>query len=102
MTAIEADQAAALPVTEIPPKGVKDSISDYFAKVRGGDVGSLPAVLGLIALWIVFSVLRPDTFPTALNFANLINQGAAVIVLSMGLVFVLLDRKASCRERVCT
>jgi len=90
MTAVEIDQAAPLAATEIPPKGVRDSISDYFAKVRGGDVGSLPAVLGLIVLWIVFSVMRPETFPTALNFANLINQGAAVIVLSMGLVFVLL------------
>ena len=90
MTAVETGQAAPLQVTEIPPKGIADSVSDYFAKVRGGDVGSLPAVLGLIALWIVFSVMRPETFTTALNFANLINQGAAVIVLSMGLVFVLL------------
>src|SRR3954469_3575300 len=90
MTAVETGQAAPLQVTEIPPKGIADSVSDYFAKVRGGDVGSLPAVLGLIVLWIVFSVMRPETFPTALNFANLINQGAAVIVLAMGLVFVLL------------
>ncbi len=29
---------------------------DYLAKVKGGDVGSLPAVLGLVALVIVFSV----------------------------------------------
>ena len=84
MTAVETDQAAPLEVTEIPPKGIADSVSDYFAKVRGGDVGSLPAVLGLIALVVVFSALRPDTFTTALNFANLINQGAAVIVIVDG------------------
>ena len=63
---------------------------DYFARVRGGDIGSLPAVLGLIILVIVFSALRPDTFTSSLNFANLINQSAGVMVIAMGLVFVLL------------
>ncbi|MFC7497336.1 MULTISPECIES: sugar ABC transporter permease [unclassified Nocardioides] len=62
----------------------------YVEKVRGGDVGSLPAVLGLLALVIVFSVMRPDTFTTELNFANLIGQSAAVMVLAMGITFVLL------------
>ncbi|MGY2703139.1 sugar ABC transporter permease [Nocardioides sp. HB32] len=62
----------------------------YVAKVRGGDVGALPAVLGLLVLVIVFSILRPDTFTSELNFANLINQSAAVTVIAMGLVFVLL------------
>src|SRR5438094_10171440 len=64
--------------------------TDYWDRVRGGDVGALPAVLGLIALVIVFSILRRSTFLTAFNFANLINQSAAVIVIAMGLVFVLL------------
>ena len=35
------------------------------ARLRGGDVGSLPAVLGLIVLVVFFSVLRPDTFQTS-------------------------------------
>jgi D-xylose transport system permease protein len=65
-------------------------VSAYVAKVRGGDVGSLPAILGLIAMVIVFSVLRPETFTTKLNFANLIGQSAGVMVIAMGLVFVLL------------
>ena len=64
--------------------------NDYVAKVRGGDVGSLPAILGLLVLVVVFSVLRPESFTNAYNFANLINQSASVIVLAMGLVFVLL------------
>ena len=41
-------------------------------------------------LVIVFGVLQPDSFLTAQNFANLLNQGAAIMVLAMGLVFVLL------------
>jgi D-xylose transport system permease protein len=70
--------------------GVGGIVSGYVAKVRGGDVGSLPAVLGLVALVIVFSALRPETFPTKLNFANLIGQSSGVMVIAMGLVFVLL------------
>ncbi|MEP9385348.1 sugar ABC transporter permease [Nocardioides cheoyonin] len=65
-------------------------VSAYLARLRGGDVGSLPAVLGLVVLVIVFSALRPNTFTNAFNFANLIGQSAGVTVLAMGLVFVLL------------
>lgn len=70
--------------------GIGRALRDYFRRVKGGDVGSLPAVLGLIVLVIIFSVLQGGTFFTALNFANLLNQGTAIIVLAMGLVFVLL------------
>jgi D-xylose transport system permease protein len=70
--------------------GVQQAMRDYFDRVRGGDVGSLPAVLGLIVLFALFSIMKPDTFFTAFNFANLLNQGTAIIVLAMGLVFVLL------------
>jgi D-xylose transport system permease protein len=70
--------------------GLGDIVRDYVTKVRGGDVGSLPAILGLLVLVAVFSVLRPGTFTNAFNFANLINQSAAITVLAMGLVFVLL------------
>ncbi|WP_296601781.1 ABC transporter permease [Nocardioides sp.] len=63
---------------------------DYLAKLRGGDVGSLPAVLGLLVLVTAFSVLRPETFTKAFNFGNLIQQSAGVTIIAMGMVFVLL------------
>jgi len=49
----------------------------------------LPAVLGLVVLCLVFGSLS-NVFLTPGNFANLITQAAAVIVIAMGLVFVLL------------
>ena len=70
--------------------GVGEAAGAYWEKVKGGDLGSLPAILGIIVLVIVFGVLQPDSFLTAQNFANLLNQGAAIMVLAMGLVFVLL------------
>ncbi|MGH8894599.1 MAG: sugar ABC transporter permease [Actinomycetes bacterium] len=77
-------------VPETPSASLREAAREYIARVRGGDVGPLPAILGLAALLIVFSALRPDTFTNAFNFANLLIQSAAVIVIAMGLVFVLL------------
>jgi D-xylose transport system permease protein len=65
-------------------------VRDYVTKLRGGDLGSLPAVLGLLVLFLVFTAFKPDRFPSQLNVANLTYQAAAIVVLSMGLVFVLL------------
>ena len=75
---------------EAPDNRITTALSEYVSKVRGGDVGALPAVLGLLVLALVFTALRSETFPTAFNFGNLLNQGAGVIVMAMGLVFVLL------------
>jgi D-xylose transport system permease protein len=74
----------------LPRASLSSSANAYWAKIRGGDVGSLPAVLGFITLVILFSVTASDTFPTERNAANLLNQSAAVIFIAMGLVFVLL------------
>jgi D-xylose transport system permease protein len=81
-------------VEEVPPApqapGLADAARAYVSRVRGGDVGPLPAILGLVALLVVFSSLRPETFTNSFNFANLLIQSAPVIVIAMGLVFVLL------------
>jgi len=89
MTATQVSPPGTIPPPP-PPGGVGDALRGYVNKVRGGDVGALPAILGLIALVIVFSALRPETFTNAFNVANLIHQASAVIVIAMGLVFVLL------------
>jgi D-xylose transport system permease protein len=72
------------------PTGLGDAWREYVSRVRGGDVGPLPAILGLAFLLVIFSVLRPETFTNSFNFANLLIQSAPVIVIAMGLVFVLL------------
>ncbi|HWT24821.1 MAG TPA: sugar ABC transporter permease [Solirubrobacteraceae bacterium] len=70
--------------------GLGEAAAAYWERIKGGDLGSLPAILGVIVLVIVFGALEPETFLTEQNFANLLNQGAAIMVLAMGLVFVLL------------
>ncbi len=68
---------------------IGDSARDYVNRLRGGDMGSLPAILGLIFLFVVFSSLN-DRFLTIYNMANLVVQAGSIIVLAMGIVFVLL------------
>lgn len=70
--------------------GIREAMSEYWVRVRGGDLGSLPAVLGLVVLVALFTALEGQTFFSAFNFANLVSQAAMIIVIAMGLVFVLL------------
>jgi ABC-type xylose transport system permease subunit len=82
------------------------AVRGYVNKVRGGDLGALPAVLGIVALGILFTILRPGTFLTPLNLSNLLVQAAPITVLAMGLVFVLLlgeiDLSAGVVSGVCS
>jgi D-xylose transport system permease protein len=66
-----------------------EALRDYVARVKGGDLGSLPALLGLVVLVVLFGLLS-ENFLTLGNLANLLAQGAGVTIIAMGLVFVLL------------
>ncbi|MBW4722198.1 ABC transporter permease [Saccharothrix sp. SC076] len=70
-------------------RSTDEAVRDYWARLRGGDLGPLPALLGLVVLLAVFSSLA-DTFLTLGNIANLLAQGASITIIAMGLVFVLL------------
>ncbi|GAA1987973.1 sugar ABC transporter permease [Catenulispora subtropica] len=80
------DRTAAGP----PASPLTSYLRDYWARVRSGEIGSLPAVAGLLALSTVFEILRPKLFLTKANIANLFTQGAGVTIIAMGLVFVLI------------
>jgi len=83
---------------------LKGAASNYLSRVKAGDIGSLPAVLGLVSLVAVFGAMS-EFFLTNRNFANLLTQAAPVIVIAMGLVFVLLlgeiDLSAGYASGVC-
>ncbi|MEU4775963.1 ABC transporter permease [Micromonospora sp. NPDC023644] len=99
-TVVQKDGPAAV----TPPPTLGSHARNYVSRVRGGDIGALPAVLGLVVLCTVFSIMQP-TFLSAGNFANLFTQGAAVTLIAMGLVFVLLlgeiDLSAGFASGVC-
>lgn len=67
------------------------AVAGYLRGLRTGELGALPALLGLAALLILFTVLdSTGTFSSLLNLANLLQQGAGRTIIAMGLVFVLL------------
>ncbi len=61
----------------------------YLDRVKAGDVGSLPVVLGMIVI-VVYFTAQSSVFFTAVNFDNLITQMAATTLIAIGVVFVLL------------
>jgi D-xylose transport system permease protein len=83
-------EAAALAST---PDVIADSFGEYariwLRRVRGGESGALPVILGLIAIVIYFQV-RNSLFLSAGNLVNLMTQAAWIVMLGMAEVFVLL------------
>ena len=67
----------------------KQEAASFLNGVRQGRMGSFPALIGFLVLVVLFSFLSPVFF-TQLNFANLLQQSAPLIILAMGLVFILL------------
>ncbi|MDX6373059.1 MAG: D-xylose transport system permease protein [Nocardioidaceae bacterium] len=82
----EPDQGFALDIEE---QSIGDAFRGWVGKLRTGNPGALPSVLGLIVLGVIFSQVS-GRFLSALNLGNLPGQGAYIAVIALGLVFVLL------------
>jgi D-xylose transport system permease protein len=88
--------AAPLPTPSSSPaaaapagRTVADYARRWWADVRAGELGSLPIIVGLVIICIVFQS-QNDRFLTSGNFVNLIVQAAGITTIAMGVVFVLL------------
>ncbi|WP_243723044.1 ABC transporter permease [Actinomadura sp. 7K507] len=69
---------------------MKSALLDYLNRLKAGELGALPAILGLASLFVLFTILKPGTFLSTGNIANLSTQALPITILAMGLVFVLL------------
>ncbi|MBX3088707.1 MAG: sugar ABC transporter permease, partial [Cryobacterium sp.] len=70
-------------------EGIGGSVRGFIQKVRGGDLGSLPVIIGLILIWAVFQFLNPN-FLSSRNLVDLTMQSAATGTIAIGVVLVLL------------
>jgi D-xylose transport system permease protein len=68
---------------------VLEYVRGYLGRLRSGELGTLPIVLGLVVISVVFQNLNQN-FLTAQNLANLLVQGSGVAVIAMGVVFILI------------
>lgn len=69
--------------------GTVEYARDYLQRLRGGEMGAVPGLIGLVVLVILFSILQSG-FLSAYNVENMVIDGAPTIFMAMGLVFVLL------------
>jgi D-xylose transport system permease protein len=74
---------------DVEELSIGGAIRAWAGKLRTGDPGALPSILGLLVLAVLFSQVS-DQFLSVFNIGNIPGQGAYIAVIAMGLVFVLL------------
>jgi D-xylose transport system permease protein len=88
---IQAEEAAIAPGAS--PELLAGSVGEYariwFQRMRSGESGAVPVILGLIVV-ILFFQIKNSLFLSAGNLVNLLTQAAFIITLAMAEVFVLL------------
>jgi D-xylose transport system permease protein len=85
--------AVASAATAASPDLLVGSLGEYtrvwLRRVRSGESGALPVILGLVVLVIYFQ-LSQNSFLSASNIANLMGQAGWIITIAMAQAFILL------------
>lgn len=94
-TELEEDETAApdeLAVKAAAPEVLADSLTEYLQvwgrRIRSGESGALPIVVGLIIIIIFFQIER-SKFGSALNLVNLFQQASIYVLLGAAQLFAL-------------
>src|SRR3954468_1628982 len=81
-----------MPITDTPPvlgraTEAKDGDS---RKVDGAEIARRYGVIGVwVAMIVLFSILRPDTFATWGNFTTIAGSQAVLVIITLALLFPL-------------
>ena len=86
---VEETVAAQAVAPEILANSLPEYLRAWVARVRAGDSGVLPVVVGLVIIAVIFQIANSQ-FLSAGNLVNLLVQGAVFMLLAMGEVFALL------------
>ncbi|WP_371657106.1 MULTISPECIES: sugar ABC transporter permease [unclassified Streptomyces] len=92
---VDAPPAAGEAVTAVDPRllvreqGFAGYLSEFKRKMKAGDLGSLPVVVGLIAIMAIFQSLNSN-FLTAGNLSDISVAMVGTGMIATGIVFVLL------------
>ena len=70
-------------------EGLGGTVSAFIERIRSGDLGSLPVIVGLVIIWTVFTSLNP-VFLSADNLVNLLFDCSTTGVIALGIVCVLM------------
>ncbi|MFF5563974.1 sugar ABC transporter permease [Streptomyces sp. NPDC012623] len=92
---VDAPPAAEGAVTVVDPRllvreqGLAGYVTEFRRKIRGGDLGAIPVVIGLIVIWGIFQSLNSN-FLTAGNLSDISVAMVGTGMIAVGIVFVLL------------
>jgi ABC-type xylose transport system permease subunit len=73
----------------IRPTGFRENVQAQLKRIRTGDLGSLPVIIGLVIIFVIFQVLN-SAFLGPQNLSDLIVGATSIGVTSIGIVLVLL------------
>ncbi|MEU6095793.1 sugar ABC transporter permease [Streptomyces sp. NPDC047079] len=93
--AVENPEAAAAAVTAVDPRllvreqGLTGYVGEFKRKMRAGELGSLPVIVGLVIICAIFQSLN-SAFLSAQNLSDITVTMVGTGMISVGIVFVLL------------
>ncbi|QHC24953.1 sugar ABC transporter permease [Streptomyces sp. GS7] len=86
----ETPQPAAVdPRLLVREKGFAGYLEEFARRVRGGELGSLPVIIGLLVIAVVFQI-KNSSFLSADSLANIGVYTSGMGIMAVGIVFVLL------------
>jgi D-xylose transport system permease protein len=89
-TEVAPDAVAAVdPRLLVREQGFAGYATEFKRRMRSGDLGAVPVVVGLIVIWGIFSSLN-SRFLTAENLSNISVAMVGTGMIAVGIVFVLL------------
>jgi D-xylose transport system permease protein len=71
------------------PSSVGGVLRAFVDRVRAGDIGSWPVIIGLAIIWTVFQSLNP-IFLSSNNLVNMLYDASTIGVISLGIVCILM------------
>lgn len=89
----EAPAAAAIPAVDprllVREQGFAGYLTEFKRKIKGGELGSVPVVTGLIVIWTIFEITT-GRFLEPSNLSNIAQYIVGPGLIATGIVFVLL------------
>ncbi|WP_282700323.1 sugar ABC transporter permease [Streptomyces sp. CC219B] len=87
--AAKGSDVAVDPRLLVREQGLAGYVTEFKRKIKGGDLGSIPVVIGLAVIWIIFQSLNSN-FLTAGNLSDISVAMVGTGMIAVGIVFVLL------------
>jgi D-xylose transport system permease protein len=88
-TADDFEPPAGQPAPASETETVSDVVLQLRRRLSSGDLGSLPVIIGIVVIWIIFFLLN-ERFLSPLNVTNLVLQMAGAGTIAVGITLVLL------------